>query len=110
MVTVLKKIQQIFKLILRNSNGLYLKNVLFIFNLSSFRAECSEPDICRNCGAEGHEAKDCTEEAKTRVVQDKEGKDVEIYVPSEMTDAQLFDTGIHSGINFDNFDKIPVRT
>ena len=34
-----------------------------------FRADCPEPEICRNCGGEGHIAKDCTEEAKTRMVK-----------------------------------------
>lgn len=45
---------------------LYLKGTLINF---VFRAECTEPDICRNCGGEGHLANDCTEEAKTRVVK-----------------------------------------
>jgi len=40
--------------------------------------------------------------------QDKEGKDVEIYVPSELSEDKLFSQGIHSGINFDKFEKIPV--
>ena len=42
-------------------------------------------------------------------LQDKEGKDVEIYVPVEVGDDQLFNQGINCGINFDNFDKIPVK-
>ena len=42
-------------------------------------------------------------------LQDKEGKDVEIYVPVEVCDDQLFNQGINCGINFDNFDKIPVK-
>ena len=34
---------------------------------------------------------------------------IEIYVPTETTDDDLFKSGITSGINFDRFDKIPVN-
>lgn len=73
------------------------------------KADCPEPDVCRNCGEEGHLAKDCTKEAETRTVKDKDGKDVEIYVPKEVADDSLFKMGIRSGINFDKFDRIEKR-
>jgi hypothetical protein len=34
-----------------------------------FRADCPEPDQCRNCGAEGHLSNECQEPAKTYVVK-----------------------------------------
>ena len=51
---------------------------------------------------------DCTQEMKTRVIEDEDGTKREIYVPKEMEDDKLFDQGIGSGINFDKFDNIPV--
>lgn len=38
-------------------------------------------------------------------MKNKEGKDVEIYVPVEISEEQLFAQGIKVGINFDNFDQ-----
>ena len=52
---------------------------------------------------------ECTQEAKTRVIENEDGTTREIYVPKEIDDANLFEQGINSGINFDKFDKIAVR-
>lgn len=70
--------------------------------------DCEQPDKCRRCGEEGHRVAECSQEPQTRVVDNEDGTQREIYVPKERTDEQLFDTGISSGINFDKFDKIPV--
>ncbi len=70
--------------------------------------DCEKPDTCRNCGAEGHMKKDCTEEPKTRVIESEDGTKREIYVPKEVADDDLFNSGINTGINFDKFDKIKV--
>lgn len=47
-------------------------------------------------------------EPTTRVVKDKEGKDVEVYVPKELSADKLYSQSIHTGINFDKFEKIPM--
>ncbi|TRY62742.1 hypothetical protein TCAL_03661 [Tigriopus californicus] len=72
--------------------------------------DCEQPDKCRRCGEEGHRVAECSQEPQTRVVDNEDGTQREIYVPKERTEEQLFDTGISSGINFDKFDKIPVRS
>lgn len=41
--------------------------------------------------------------------QDKDGKDVELYVPVEISVEQLYGQGIKAGVNFDNFDQSLVR-
>lgn len=46
---------------------------------------------------------------ETKTVEKEDGTTVESYVPTEVGDDQLFETGIKSGINFDRFDKIPVE-
>jgi len=71
--------------------------------------DCEQPDKCRKCGEEGHMSKDCETGPKTHTVQNEDGTTREIYVPTETTDDDLFKSGITSGINFDRFDKIPVK-
>jgi hypothetical protein len=46
--------------------------------------------------------------ARAIFLQNKEGNDVEVYVPSEVQEDQLFEQGINCGINFDKFYRIPV--
>jgi len=70
--------------------------------------DCPLPDTCRRCGEEGHMAKDCTEEEKTRTVTNEEGEVKEIYVPREVTEEELSEIGISSGINFSKYQNIPV--
>ena len=70
---------------------------------------CEEPEKCRRCGEEGHKVAECEKEPETRVIENEDGTTREIYVPKEVSDEKLFDSGISSGINFDKFDKIPVR-
>lgn len=53
--------------------------------------------------------RDCPEPEKTRVRENEDGTKVEIYVPTEVKEDDLFKSGISSGINFDKFDKIPVN-
>jgi len=72
-------------------------------------AECEQPDICRRCGEEGHMSKECENEMKTRTVTDAEGVVKEYYVPTELTDDNLFTSGISQGINFAKYEKIPLR-
>ena len=63
---------------------------------------------CRRCGEEGHFAKDCEKPMETRVIEGEDGTKREIYVPKEIEEDSLFDTGISSGINFEKYDNIPV--
>ena len=69
--------------------------------------DCEQPDKCRMCGEEGHMSKDCTG-AKTHSIE-VDGVKKEIYIPTEMNDDDLFTHSISAGINFEKFDKIPVR-
>lgn len=46
---------------------------------------------------------------ETKIVEKEDGTTMESYVPKEMDDDKLFESGISSGINFDKFDKIKVR-
>jgi len=76
--------------------------------------DCEQPDKCRKCGEEGHKSNDCETgfKTQTREVVGEDGETVkrEIYVPPpEATEDSLFDLGITSGINFERFDKIPVK-
>jgi len=73
-----------------------------------FARECEKPDVCRMCGEEGHMSKDCSG-AKTHSITKEDGTTQEIYIPKEVADDDLFQQGISSGINFDKFDKIPVK-
>lgn len=73
-------------------------------------ADCEKPETCRRCGQEGHRVKDCDQEEQTRTRTNEDGTTTEIYVPKEISDDNLFEQGISSGINFDKFDKIPVGT
>jgi len=73
-----------------------------------FAKECDKPDTCRMCGEEGHISKDCSG-AKTHCITKEDGTKQEIYIPKEVADDDLFQQGISSGINFDKFDKIPVK-
>ena len=63
--------------------------------------DCEQPDKCQKCGEEGHMLKDCETEPKTHIVQNEDGTTQEIYVPTEITDDDVFKFGITSGINFD---------
>ena len=71
--------------------------------------DCDMPDTCRRCGEEGHMVRDCTQEEKTRTIEKEDGTKGEIYVPKELEEDKLFETGISSGINFDKFDRIKVK-
>eukprot|EP00093_Oithona_nana_P010207 10207.XXX_366939_369038_1 [CDS] Oithona nana genome sequencing. len=73
-----------------------------------FAKECEKPDVCRMCGEEGHMSKECSG-AKTHSITKEDGTKQEIYIPKEVADDDLFQQGISSGINFDKFDKIPVK-
>jgi len=73
-------------------------------------ADCPKPQICNRCGGEGHFSRDCTEEFKTRQITTEEGEMREIYVPGEEPSAaELFKSGISTGINFRNYEHIPVK-
>ena len=72
-------------------------------------AECEKPETCKRCGEEGHRVRECPKEEETRTRTNEDGTTTEIYVPKEIADDSLFEQGISSGINFDKFDKIPVR-
>ncbi len=74
-----------------------------------FAKDCEKPDMCRRCGEEGHMVRDCPEPEKTRVRENEDGTKTEIYVPTETKEDDLFKSGIGSGINFDKFEKIPVK-
>lgn len=70
--------------------------------------DCELPDRCRSCGEEGHKSSECSG-AKTHVIETADGEKREVYIPSETNDNELFNMGISSGINFEKFDKIPVK-
>ncbi len=40
--------------------------------------DCEKPDVCRRCGEEGHMVKDCTQEQKTRVIENEDGTKREV--------------------------------
>jgi len=76
--------------------------------------DCEQPDKCRKCGEEGHKSNDCETgfKTQTREVVGEDGEMVkrEIYVPPpEASEDSLFELGIACGINFEKFDKIPVK-
>jgi len=75
--------------------------------------DCEKPAVCRKCGEEGHKSNDCETGFKTRAIESvgEDGETVkrEIYVPIETSEDSLFDLGIATGINFGNFDKVPVK-
>ena len=72
--------------------------------------DCSLPDTCRQCGQEGHLQSDCTEEETTRAYTTQEGEVREIYVPTKVTDEELFnkESTISSGINFAKYNSIKI--
>jgi len=73
-------------------------------------ADCPKPQVCLRCGEEGHMVRDCTEAEKTRQYTNEEGELKEIYVPGEDPSADdLFKSGISTGVNFRNYDHIPVK-
>ena len=73
-------------------------------------AECPKPMVCNRCGAEGHMVRDCTEEEKTRTYTNEDGEEREIYIPKEDAPVEdLFNIGISAGINFEKYEKIPVK-
>jgi len=54
--------------------------------------------------------RECTQEEKTRQYTNEEGELKEIYVPGEDPSAdELFKSGISTGVNFRNYDHIPVK-
>jgi len=60
---------------------------------------------CFNCGEEGHMKSECTQE-----VLGPDGKPrPPLYTPEQLTEEQLFDDGVSSGINFSKYDSIPVN-
>ena len=66
--------------------------------------------VCNRCGAEGHMVRDCTEEEKTRTYTNEEGEEREIYIPKADAPVEdLFSIGISVGINFEKYEKIPVK-
>jgi len=71
--------------------------------------DCEKPAVCRQCGEEGHMSKDCENGPRTHAFTKEDGTKAEIYVPTEIGEETLFDQGISSGINFDKFEKIPVK-
>ena len=73
-------------------------------------SECTKPLICSRCGGEGHMARECSEEEKTRTYTNEEGTEKEIYIPKEDVPAEdLFKIGISAGINFARYESIPVE-
>ena len=55
--------------------------------------------------------KDCTNEERTYTFTNEEGETKEMYVPKADGDAaELYSSGITSGINFSKYDAIPVST
>ena len=74
-------------------------------------ADCPKPMVCMRCGGEGHMVRDCTEEEKTRQWTDEDGTVKETYVPKADDPVdELFKLGISAGINFNAYEKIPVKT
>ena len=55
--------------------------------------------------------RDCTNEERTYTFTNEEGETKEMYVPKADGDAaELYSSGITSGINFAKYDDIPVST
>ena len=68
-------------------------------------AECPEPQVCLNCGQEGHMQRECPEPEKTRQYTDEEGNVKELYVPKE----DIVDEELNKpGINCAKYKNIPL--
>jgi len=71
--------------------------------------DCTKAETCRICKEEGHISPDCPKKDETRTITRDDGTTAEIYIPKEMEDDKLFESGIASGINFDRWDKIGAK-
>jgi len=71
--------------------------------------DCTKAETCRICKEEGHISPDCPKKDETRTITRDDGTTAEIYIPKEMDEDKLFESGIGSGINFDRFDKIGAK-
>jgi len=72
-------------------------------------ADCEKPDVCRRCGEEGHMSRECEKPMTTQTVTNEAGEVKEYYVPTEQAEENLFSSAISQGINFNKYEKIPVR-
>ncbi|KAB7507833.1 ATP-dependent RNA helicase vasa, isoform A [Armadillidium nasatum] len=67
---------------------------------------------CFKCGEDGHLAKDCENPTQTgaRVGENGEAKPAPVtYVPTELSEEELFDQGVSVGINFSAYQSAAVK-
>ncbi|RXG70587.1 ATP-dependent RNA helicase vasa, isoform A, partial [Armadillidium vulgare] len=72
-----------------------------------FAREC--PNSAQ-CGEDGHLAKDCENPTQQRVGENGEVKPAPVtYVPTELSEEELFDQGVSVGINFSAYQSAAVK-
>ncbi|KAL7636833.1 UNVERIFIED_CONTAM: hypothetical protein RMT77_012591 [Armadillidium vulgare] len=65
---------------------------------------------CFKCGEDGHLAKDCENPTQQRVGENGEVKPAPVtYVPTELSEEELFDQGVSVGINFSAYQSAAVK-
>ena len=72
------------------------------------RSDQEAPQVCLNCGQDGHLQRECTEPEKIRQYTDEEGNVKESYVPEEDSEDIVAEELYKSGINFAKYENIPV--
>merc|ERR550519_1087560 len=71
--------------------------------------ELPKVGACHRCGEEGHVVRECPRPEITRKYVGADGREKEIYIPKETGAKALFSNSISSGINFSQYDDIPVK-
>ncbi|XP_069172397.1 probable ATP-dependent RNA helicase vasa-like isoform X2 [Procambarus clarkii] len=63
---------------------------------------------CFKCGSEMHTTRECVNAAPGKASGEERIRPP-IYVPEDLDSDKLFETGIHTGENFQNYDDLPVK-
>ena len=74
--------------------------------ICSLLIELETNEVLFQCGDSGHMAQDCT---STQTMDGPDGKPRENYIPQDEDENLLFEGSIKSGVNFNDFDNIPLQ-